>query len=131
MTTGQKTYNKIIMKYCKSIMVGVGEDNTMGEIEITRCKVIETKVYNDTVRTSCEVDIIYRGTLNKWGRKMGPVNQVMRSDDRWLSKWPSKIMRNRAVRSELSRVIMDRLKYFGVFIEYKHMITIKKIVWDI
>ena len=128
-TREQKRLCDMIKKYCK-IKLGEGNDKTMGTIEITRCKISESRIYNETMRTRCEVDIIYKGTLGRFGRKMGPVREICNENNRWLSKWPSKIMRNRVVRSELSNDIISRLKYFGVYVEYKHLITIKKIVWD-
>ena len=128
-TREQKRLCDIIKKYCK-IKVGEGNDKTMGTIEITRCKISDFTTYDNSSRSKCEVDIIYRGTIVRFGRKMGPVREICNENSRWLSKWPSKIMRNRVVRSELSNDIKDRLKYFGVYVEYKHLITIKKIVWE-
>ena len=107
----------------------IEDGNTKGVVTITRIKVMERSSYNGRPYTHCEVDIIYRGTINRWGTKMGPIRGE-KEGYTYKPTWGSKIFRNKTVRSEVSNEMIGLLKYFGVDITYKYNFTIKKIVWD-
>jgi len=127
-TPEQKKLYDVIKKYCK-IKVGERKDKTKGEIEITRIRVREFMTFDNNTRVTCTINIKYRGTIDRWGTKMGPKGKVLDDDNRWLCKWGSTIQRNKTLRSQLSMEIINMLKYFGVNMEYKHMLTIEKIDW--
>ena len=94
-----------------------------GTIRITR-----TKTYN-TYTPQCEVDIVFTGTINQYGRTMGPVRE-MNARVGYGRAWRSTIQRNGVVRRSLKGHILNYLKYFGIDIPYEYNIHIKKIVWD-
>lgn len=109
--------------------LNIEDGNTKGVVTITRIKVTEYKTYDNRLYTTCDVDIKYKGTINRWGTKMGPFRGE-KEGSTYKPTWGSKIFRNKSVRSEVSYKMVNLLKYFGIDVIYKHNLKIKKIVWD-
>ena len=112
----------------------IDERYTVGVVKISRIKVMDVKSWrsDDIVKQTVEMDVIYTGTINEWGRMMGPSSEVRHDNNerRWLSRWRSSIHRNTTVRREIRKEIMTHLKYFGIHCEYTSDLKIKKIVWQ-
>lgn len=122
-----KKHQKIVKKYGT---IRVNDGFTLGEITITRCKLTLSTLNPHNIKR-CEVDVIYKGTLQHWGRCMGPSRQLLVPEEGWKCfRWGSKVRRNRAFRSNMRNSLIRHLRFFGVDLSYSFDFDIKKIVWD-
>lgn len=113
----------------KKFHLKIDRYNTKGVVTINRIKVQEWKGYAEKLYCTCEVDITYKGTVNRWGTKMGPVKGISPYSP-YCTYWGSKVSRNKSLRSEVSVEIKDLLRYFGIDVVYRHNLKIMKITWD-
>jgi hypothetical protein len=121
-----KRHQKLVKKHGT---FNLNDEYAVGELKITRCKLKISPISGD-VRLS-EIDIIYKGRINQWGRWMGPkrqvdINNTMRG---YGSTWRSTIHRNKEFRRMVRSGVISYLKYLGVYIPYQHNLHINKIVW--
>lgn len=117
-------HQKIVKRYGT---INFNSKTCVGELKITRCVIKSISPITGDVR-NCEIDVIYKGTINDWGRWMGPTREVS-LDSRYTRHWMSTIRRNREFRRQVRDEVISYLKYLGVYIPYKHNLTIRKIVW--
>ena len=118
-----KRQQKIVKKYGT---IKFNDAYAVGELKITRSNIHFSPITGNA--TNCEIDVVYNGTINQWGRWMGPVREVNGASI-YGRGWSSTIQRNKHFRRMVRLGIMDYLKYLGVYIPYQHNLTIKKIVW--
>lgn len=118
----RKRQQKIIKK--NGIIKVCQAGGTEGVIKLTRVKL--STVFGD--RDQCEVDIVYSGTIDWWGRTMGPY-KIAEPYRHCELRWSGVIERNAKVRRELCYDIINHLYYFGVDILWSKYLIIKKIKW--
>jgi hypothetical protein len=119
-----KKHQKIVKKYGT---MKINNGFTVGEVKITRCK-LKLSVMNPNIIKGCEVDVIYKGTIDKFGKCMGPRQEI--TDNKWFSKWGSTVRRNRGFRTAMSKHVLSYLRFLGVDIQYSFNFNIKKITWN-
>jgi len=119
-----KRHQKLVKKHGT---FNLNDECAVGELKITRCKLKISPISGD-VRLS-EIDIIYKGRINDWGKWMGPIREINHATTRYPRTWMSTIKRNRQFRRMVRNGVISYLKYLGVYIPYQHNLHINKIVW--
>ena len=124
MTYDIKRHQKIVKKHGT---IHCNDSSCVGELKITRCK-IELSPISGNVRR-CEIDIIYKGMINNWGKWMGPKREINHQSSSYPRTWMTTIQRNKEFRRMVRNEVMTYLKYLGVYMPYYNNLYIKKIVW--